>query len=144
MTRPDVEAAEAAGGPPPGEQIVFHCPVEAPIGVLGGKWKLVLLYYLLEAPRRNGELRRLVPSITQKMLTQQLRELEADGIVTRAVHDQVPPKVVYAVADDQRPRLDPLVSALCDWGLYWCDRIDARVLVLEQKARERGARTSAD
>lgn len=110
---------------------VYQCPVDAPIQVLGGKWKLALLFYILQAPRRNGELRRLVPAITQKMLTQQLRELEADGIVTRTVHDQVPPKVVYDVADAERARLEALLAPLCDWGLYWADKTGARILALE-------------
>lgn len=86
------------------EPPVYQCPVDAPVEVFGGKWKLVLLFYLLEAPRRNGELRRLVPTITQKMLTQQLRELEADGIVTRTVHE-LPPSVVYDVAPVERAHL---------------------------------------
>jgi DNA-binding HxlR family transcriptional regulator len=114
----------------------YQCPVDAPLEVLGGKWKLILLFYLLQEPRRNGELRRLVPTITQKMLTQQLRELEADGIVTRTVHDQVPPKVVYAVSDRERERILPVVDALCDWGLYWCDKTGARVLALERTAAD--------
>jgi len=62
--------------------------------VLGGKWKLILLYYLLTGAQRNGELRHLVPRIAQKMLTQHLRELERDEIVVRTVHHEVPPKVV--------------------------------------------------
>src|SRR5687767_4357288 len=94
----------------------YQCPVDASLDVLGGKWKLTLVFYLLQEPRRNGELRRLIPTITQKVLTQQLRELEADGIVTRTVHDQVPPKVVYAVSDRERARLQPVVDALCEWG----------------------------
>lgn len=110
---------------------VYQCPVDAPIQILGGKWKLVLLFYLLQQPRRNGELRRLVPTITQKMLTQQLRELEADGVVTRTVHDQVPPKVVYDVDERERARLEPVLQVLCDWGLYWCDKTGARILALE-------------
>jgi DNA-binding HxlR family transcriptional regulator len=110
---------------------VFHCPVDAPIEVLGGKWKLVLIFYILQGPRRNGELRRLVPTITQKMLTQQLRELEADGIVVREIHDQVPPKVVYHVHPDERARLEPLVEELCQWGLYWANKTGARVIALE-------------
>ncbi len=114
--------------PPP----TYMCPVDAPVEVLGGKWKLVLLFYLLERPRRTGELRRLVPPISQKMLTQQLRELEDDGIVTRTVFDEVPPKVVYDVAETERPRLKPLLDALCDWGLYWCDKTGATVLALKQ------------
>lgn len=116
--------------PPP----TYMCPVDAPVQVLGGKWKLVVLFYLLERPRRTNELRRLVPPISQKMLTQQLRELEADGIVTRTVFDQVPPKVVYDIADSERPRLEPLLNALCDWGLYWCDKTGATVLALEHKS----------
>ena len=111
--------------------VVYQCAVDAPIRVLGGKWKLVLLFYLLEGPRRNGELRRLVPAISQKMLTQQLRELEADGIVTRTVFDQVPPKVVYDVVDEERERLAAILQPLCDWGLYWSEKTGARVLALE-------------
>ena len=112
-------------------ELVYQCPVDAPVEVLGGKWKLVLLFYLLQAPRRNGELRRLVPTITQKMLTQQLRELEHDGIVVRTVFDVVPPKVVYSIHDDERERLTAVLDALCSWGLYWCDKTGARVLALE-------------
>lgn len=110
---------------------VYRCPVDAPLQVLGGKWKLVLLFYLMQAPRRNGELRRLVSTITQKMLTQQLRELEADGIITRTIYDQVPPKVVYDVNPAERARLEPVMHALCGWGLSWCDKTGARVLALE-------------
>lgn len=115
----------------PTERPVYQCPVDAPLQVVGGKWKLVLLFYLLQEPRRNGELRRLVPTITQKMLTQHLRELEADGLVTRTMFDQVPPKVVYAVDPDERAKLEPLLKALCDWGLYWSDKTGARILALE-------------
>jgi DNA-binding HxlR family transcriptional regulator len=117
---------------PVGDQgLVYQCPVDAPVEVLGGKWKLPLLFYLLQAPRRNGELRRLVPSISQKMLTQQLRELERDGIVVRQVFDVVPPKVVYSINADERQRLTVVLDALCDWGLYWCAKTGARVLALE-------------
>ena len=112
----------------------YLCPVDAPVEVLGGKWKLVLLFYLLQAPRRNGELRRLVPTITQKMLTQQLRELEADDIVVRNVFEQVPPKVVYAVAEAERERLGDVLRALCDWGLYWCAKTGARIIVFDEPA----------
>jgi DNA-binding HxlR family transcriptional regulator len=113
------------------EPPTYQCPVDAPIQVLGGKWKLVLLFYLLQAPRRNGELRRLVPAITQKMLTQQLRELEADGIITRTLFDQVPPKVVYDIVDAERAPLEAIISPLCDWGMYWSDKTGARVLAFE-------------
>lgn len=115
---------------------VYLCPVDAPIQVLGGKWKLVLLFYLMQGPRRNGELRRLVTTITQKMLTQQLRELEADGIVCRTIYDQVPPKVVYDVNPTERARLEPVMQALCDWGMYWCENTGARILALEDRGDE--------
>ena len=112
---------------------VYQCPVDVPIEVLGGKWKLVLLFYLLQEPRRNGELRRLVPTITQKMLTQQLRELEADGIVTRQVFEQVPPKVVYGIHPAERSRLELLLRPLCDWGIYWSSKTGARIIALEPR-----------
>lgn len=95
----------------------YLCPVDVPVTVLGGKWKLIVVFYLLQAPRRNGELRRLIPSVTQKMLTQQLRELEADGIVTRTVVDQVPPKVIYDIVPAERAGLEQLLEALCTWGI---------------------------
>ncbi|MGH9205625.1 MAG: winged helix-turn-helix transcriptional regulator [Acidimicrobiales bacterium] len=100
----------------------FSCPVDVPIEVLGGKWKLILVFHMLGGPRRNGELLRLVPGIAQKMLTQQLRDLERDGIVVRAVHHEVPPKVVYSLDPGERERLEPLLKALCDWSDYWTSR----------------------
>jgi len=103
----------------------FNCPVEIPVEVLGGKWKLVLVYHLLSGPQRNGELRRRVPGITQKMLTQQLRELEQDGIVIRTVHHEVPPKVVYSIDPGEARRLRSLTKAMCDWANYWAARTGA-------------------
>ncbi len=96
------------------------------------RWKLVILRYLLESPGRNGELRRLVPTISQKMLTQQLRELEADGIIRRRVHAQVPPRVGYSVEPGERTCLAQVLTVLCDWGLYWCDKTGTRVLAKER------------
>ncbi|MGH9116688.1 MAG: winged helix-turn-helix transcriptional regulator [Acidimicrobiales bacterium] len=97
----------------------YLCPVDVPLTVLGGKWKLLIAYFLLQAPRRNGELRRLLPTVSQKMLTQQLRELEADGVIVRTVYEQVPPRVDYAIAEGERARLEPLVDALYEWGVSW-------------------------
>jgi len=97
----------------------FACPVDVPIHVLGGKWKLILLFHLLEGARRNGELLTLVPGITQKMLTQQLRELEREGIVMRTVHQASPRRVEYAIVPRERERLRVLLSALCAWGRCW-------------------------
>lgn len=122
----------------------YGCPVDVPVRIVGGKWKLVMLFYLLQQPRRTGELRRLIPGITQKMLTQQLRELEACGLVTRTVYDQVPPKVVYDIVPAERARLGPLLQALCDWGLYWADKTGARILAFERDGQQRRPAAAGD
>jgi DNA-binding HxlR family transcriptional regulator len=91
------------------------------MNVLGGKWKLLILSYLLHAPRRYGELRRLIPEITEKMLIQELRELELDGILTRTVYQQVPPKVEYQLTQ-QGQLIQPLLDALRQWGEGYLQR----------------------
>ena len=93
-------------------------PVESALHAIGGKWKPVVLWHLLEDTRRFGELRRRIPDITQKMLTQQLRELEADGLVHRKVYAQVPPKVEYSMTPLGRT-LEAVLNVLCDWGREW-------------------------
>ena len=93
------------------------CPAEAAFDVIGGKWKGVILYHLLaRGTLRFGELRRLLPArVTQQALTNQLRELEADGVVHREVYRQVPPKVEYSLTElGQGVR--PWLLGLCDWG----------------------------
>jgi DNA-binding HxlR family transcriptional regulator len=77
--------------------------------------------------QRNGELRRLVPGITQKMLTQHLRELKLDGIVTRTVHHQVPPKVVYTIEPGEAKPLRALTKAMCGWANFWATRTGAEI-----------------
>ena len=95
--------------------LVQHCPVRAALQVIGGKWKPIVLFYLSEGSRRFGELRRCMPDATQKMLTQQLRELERDGIVARKVYHQVPPKVEYSLTAYGRT-LRGVMRELCKWG----------------------------
>lgn len=92
-----------------------RCPVRTSLNVLGGKWKLLLLSYLFEAPRRYGELRRLVPDVTEKMLVQVLRELEADGLLLRTVYQQVPPRVDYSLTEAGR-QVRPVFDQLLSWG----------------------------
>lgn len=96
------------------------CAVEAALEVMGGKWKGVILYHLLEGTLRFGELRRKIPGITQRMLTQQLRELEEDGIVHREVFAQVPPRVDYSLTEFGGT-LAPVVGQLSAWGSTYLD-----------------------
>lgn len=91
------------------------CPVEYTLEVIGGKWKGVLLYHLIEGPKRFNEFRRICPSITQRMLTLQLRELEKDGIVHREVYHQVPPKVEYSLTEFGFT-LVPIIMEMKHWG----------------------------
>lgn len=92
------------------------CPVDATLSIIGGKWKALILYHLRDGPRRFGELRRLIPGVTQRMITQHLRELEADGIIHRAVFAVVPPRVDYSLTDTGRT-LIPILDAMAEWGL---------------------------
>ncbi|MDR6552456.1 winged helix-turn-helix transcriptional regulator [Paenibacillus qinlingensis] len=94
---------------------LYNISVEATLEVIGGKWKCVILCHLTHGKKRTSDLKRLMPRITQKMLTQQLRELEDDGIVKRIVYNQVPPKVEYELSD-YGSSLTPILDSLCMWG----------------------------
>ncbi len=93
----------------------IECPIKAIVDVIGGKWKLSILYQLLQGTKRYGELRRLVPKATERMLTLQLRELEAAGIVQRTVYPEVPPKVEYSVTE-RGLSLEPVLKTMLDWS----------------------------
>ncbi len=77
----------------------LKCPIQVVVNIIGGKWKLSILYQLFQGTKRYGELKRLVPAATERMLTLQLRELEAFGIVQRTVYPEVPPKVEYSLTE---------------------------------------------
>ncbi|MGN0639165.1 MAG: winged helix-turn-helix transcriptional regulator [Huintestinicola sp.] len=93
----------------------FNCPVEATIELIGGKYKSVILWHLTDGIKRFGELKRLLPRATEKMLAQQLRDLERDGLIIRTVYPVVPPKVEYSLSDLGRTII-PVLDAMCGWG----------------------------
>ena len=94
---------------------VYSTPIEVTLDVIGGKWKSVLAYHIIQGPQRFSELKRLVPGITEKMLTQTLRELERDGVVSRTVFAEVPPRVEYRITE-HGASLQPVLAAMCAWG----------------------------
>jgi DNA-binding HxlR family transcriptional regulator len=100
----------------------YNCSVEATLDVIGGKWKGVILFYLLDRPRRFSELKRHLPNVTQRMLTLQLRELEADGVIHREVYAQVPPKVEYSLTEFGAS-LKPILMLMRDWGDEYVNKL---------------------
>jgi len=104
-----------------GYECSFGCSVEAAIEAIGGKWKGVILYHLSTTKRFN-ELRKLMPSITQRMLTKQLRELERDGILSRKIYAEVPPKVEYSLTEFGRT-LQPILKELEKWGNIYLSKL---------------------
>ena len=100
------------------EQYTTFCPVNTTLSVIGGKWKVLILYHLVEQTQRFNELRRLLPEITQRMLTLQLRELEADGIVLRTIYPEVPPRVDYELTE-LGMSLQPVLTAMKAWGVAY-------------------------
>lgn len=108
------EYARMAGTTVPHEMFEV-CPVEVTADVIGGKWKPLILFYSSQQTRRFNELRRLIPGVTQQMLTLQLRELERDGVIHREVYAQVPPKVEYSLTELGQS-LIPLLWQMFAWG----------------------------
>lgn len=103
------------------------CPVETTLDVIGGKWKGIILYHLIDGTKRFNEFRRLYPGITQFMLTLQLRELERDGIVHREVYKQVPPKVEYSLTEFGKT-LEPIILSMKAWGETYKNKLnDTRI-----------------
>ncbi|MGK7875276.1 MAG: winged helix-turn-helix transcriptional regulator [Xenococcaceae cyanobacterium] len=92
------------------------CPVETTLKVIGGRWKVLILRELFQGVKRFGQLNRALNGITQKMLTQQLRELESDGIVHREVYPQIPPKVEYSLTP-LGESLKPILEVMHQWGV---------------------------
>jgi len=111
---------EADAAPPPAAAHLatperLSCAVETTIAIIGGRWKVLILRELLGGVKRFNELHRSLTGITQKMLTQQLREMENDGIVHREVYQQVPPKVEYSLTP-LGESLEPILAVMHEWG----------------------------
>ena len=94
---------------------INNCPIEATLNMIGGKWKSLIIWHLIDKTLRFNELRKLVPHATAKMITQQLRDLESDGLIIRKVYPVVPPKVEYYLSDFGKSIL-PVLYAMCKWG----------------------------
>lgn len=95
---------------------VYNCPVDVALEVLGGKWTIQVLWYLSQGVQRFGQLRKSIPGIAQKVLTRELRALEVHGIVRRRAYPEAPPRVEYSITAYGRT-LDPLLDAMCEWGM---------------------------
>src|SRR5262249_47791209 len=114
----------------------YSCGLEAALDVVGGKWKVLILWALRSEARRFGELRRLVPGISEKMLIQHLKEMEADAIVKRKDFKEVPPRVEYALTAFGQS-LHAALAPLCEWGELHTKRIGARKEAAEAEYRQK-------
>jgi DNA-binding HxlR family transcriptional regulator len=99
----------------------YTCGVEATLDIIGGKWKGIILFHLMKEKKRFNQFRKLMPGVTQRMLTLQLRELEADGIIHRRVYSEVPPKVEYSLTEFGHT-LSPIIQSMKAWGDEYTNR----------------------
>lgn len=102
------------------KQNVFNCPIEATLSLIGGKYKPLILWHLREGALHYMELQRLIPSATPKMLSQQLRDLQGCGMISREVIPEKPPKTIYSLTDFGVSVI-PILSAMCDWGTVYME-----------------------
>lgn len=104
----------------------YQCSFELTMDLIGGKWKLIILWHLLDGAKRFNELDKLMPAITQKMLTTQLRDLEEKGLVHRKVYPEIPPKVEYSLTERGRS-LDPILHDICKWSTDYANANDITI-----------------
>ncbi|MCB0841467.1 MAG: helix-turn-helix transcriptional regulator [Bacteroidetes bacterium] len=93
----------------------YHCALDITMSFIGGKWKAVVLWYLRKEKKRFSELKERIPEITDKMLSTQLKSLEADGFISRTLYAEVPPRVEYEMTEEGRS-LIPVLEAIANWG----------------------------
>ena len=117
-------------------QKTYSCGLDASLDVIGGKWKGLILWALRSEAHRFGELRRVVDGISEKMLIQHLKEMEADGIVKRRDFKEVPPRVEYALTPFGQS-LYAALAPLCEWGTLHMKRIEARKEATEARTRQK-------
>lgn len=91
------------------------CPITATLGFIGGRWKVIILYYLTSGKKRFGEIAVRIPTISRKVLTQQLKELESDGLIVRKQYKEIPPRVEYSLTDLGKS-LSPVFKEMAIWG----------------------------
>lgn len=96
----------------------YHCVVDLTMHFIGGKWKAIILWYMKDGVKRFGELKKLIPDITERMLTLQLRELEKDGFVLRTMYPQIPPRVEYSLTEQGKSLL-PILEEMVNWGINY-------------------------
>lgn len=109
------------------------CPVAVTVGLIGSKWKLLIMRNLLAKPNRFTELRNTIPGISQKVLTDNLRSMEQDGIIIRTVYPEVPPRVEYSLSELGHT-MRPVISAMEQWGNGYQKSYKDKQLELEDKA----------
>lgn len=114
-------------------------PAERALKVIAGRWKAVILYHLFDGPRRLSALKAMMPGITQKVLIQQLREMEEHGLVGREIFAEVPARVEYS-ATSLGLSLEPILLALCQWGQHHADELDETHRLADCIIRPRQAR----
>lgn len=106
---------------------VFHCPVEVTLELIGGRWKPLILWHLKQTGvLRNGELLRLIPNITQKVLTQQLRQLEIDGLIARQQFNEIPPRVEYSMTA-YGTELQEMLNLFSKWGMAHANKMGIHI-----------------
>lgn len=111
----------------------YHCAMDVTMNYIGGKWKTIVLWYLRKDKKRFSELRRLIPNITEKMLSLQLKDLENDGLVSRKLYAEVPPKVEYFLTDFGKS-LIPMLEEIARWGRNLAES-KGRMIDMERKKK---------